>query len=63
MLIIFAIPSDFFHAEEFLSLYLFLTDYIMPPLICDLVYYNIHKPTYTKLMLTKVFDSHFRTKH
>jgi hypothetical protein len=61
-MIIFEIPSHFFHTKVFLSLYLFLTDGIMPPLIRDLVDYSIYEPTYTNLMLTKVFDAHFWTK-
>ena len=56
---IFKIPSYFFHTEVFSSLFLFLKDHITPPLIRDLVDYNIHEPNYTNLMLTKVFQAHF----
>jgi hypothetical protein len=34
----------------------------MPTLIRVLEHYNTHEPTYTNLMLIKVFHAHFGTK-
>jgi hypothetical protein len=62
MLTIIELLSHFVHPDEFFSIYLFLNDHIMQPLIRDLEYYNIYEPTYTTLVFSKVFYAHLKTK-